>query len=149
MWTPASNLLTTIIILLPSVTQVLATCRVPPCGDVQNNSPWRMKWADLSGGPHYCDVYNWHVGSDASPAPNMAHRRCSQGWVEVGEHKGGFAQRLDVDGFCFHDRRYRIRWGSAAGATYTLQPGVWTKISDAQTATCSQAADGMASCFIL
>jgi hypothetical protein len=118
---PAAAILT----LVSSAGAALGSgCRVPPCGDVYNNKPWTIKLSDLSGGDDYCDAYNWHGGDD-SPAPNMAHRPCKQNWISPGQHKGGWGNDyIDVDGFCFHDRSYRIRWVGAAGLSYTLNPGV-------------------------
>ena len=150
MRTPTASLAIIVVTLLSSAGNVIASrCIFPPCGEVYNNSPWTMKWADLDGGEHYCDVYNWH-GSDNSPAKNFAHRKCTQYPLDPGVHKGGWSNdRTDVDGFCFYDRSYRVRWLNAQGLSFTLDKGVWTKISSAQTATCSKSADGMPSCSIV
>ncbi|KAJ9644149.1 hypothetical protein H2201_008797 [Coniosporium apollinis] len=141
---PAAHLATTVVLLFSSAGAVLAAgCILPPCGEVYNNSPWTMKWADFSGGKDYCDVYNWNGGEGQS----FAHKKCTQNWLAAGGHKGGWSHdRIDVDGFCFHDRSYRIRY--LDGLSFTLEKGIWTKISSAQTAYCSKAVDGKPSCAI-
>ena len=109
-------------------------CTLPPCGRVNNGSPYRLKWADFGGGCDFCQVYNWH-GSDDSEKKNSVRRPCTQDWVNPGQDKGGYwNDGIDVDGFCFHDRGYKIVWED--GLHQDIPAGVWTKIGSGQTASC-------------
>ena len=132
---------------LHTITALSSGCRVPPCGRVNNGSPYRLKWADLSGGDDFCQVYNWHDGNGGETW-DSARRPCKQDWVNAGEDKGGFwNDRIDVDAFCYHDRLYRIQWDG--GRRQTLGAGVWTKIKSSQTALCKDVnGDGTPECFI-
>lgn len=124
-----------------------SSCRTFPCGRVNNGSPYRLKWADLERGSDRCQVYNWHGGKGGETWDSV-NRPCKQGWVNAGDDKGGyFNDRIDVDGFCYHDRQYKIQWGN--GRRYTIPAGVWTKIASSQTALCKDVnGDGTPECYI-
>lgn len=122
-------------------------CSLPPCGRVINGSPYRLKWADLGGGCDFCQVYNWHSG-DGGETWDSVRRPCSQDWVKKGEAKGGYwDDGIDVDGFCYHDRGYKIQWDD--GRHLDIPAGVWTKIGSDQTALCKDInGDGTPECYI-
>ena len=122
-------------------------CTTPPCGRVNNGSPYPLKWADLRGGSNFCQVYNWH-GSDDSETENSVRRHCKQDWVNAGQDKGGYwNDGIDVDGFCYHDRGYKIQWED--GVHLDIAAGVWTKIRSDETASCEDInGDGTPECYI-
>ena len=142
------NLVALFLVLALWVTTVAGSaCNAPPCGRVNNGSPYTLKWADLATGPHYCQVYNWH-GGGGGETWSSSRRKCRQDFVRPGANKGGyFNDRVDVDAFTYADRDYKIQWNS--GRKYTLTKGVWTKIKSTQTALCKDInGDGTPECFI-
>lgn len=124
-------------------------CTVPPCGRVNNASPYSLKWADpLGRGRNRCHVYNWHGGSGGETWGEKRDVKCKQNSLSAGDDKGGyFNDKIDVDGFCYADRSYKIQWSD--GRKYILGAGVWTKIKSSQTALCKDInGDGTPECYI-
>ena len=148
--TKGSTMQLTVPLLLSSVytMSVMGSgCTLPPCGRVNNRSPYRLKWADFGGGCDFCQVYNWH-GSDDSETWNSVRRPCTQDWVKAGEDKGGYwNDGIDVDGFCYDDRWYKIQWED--GRRLNITGGTWTKIRSDETALCGDTnGDGTPECYI-
>ncbi|KAK5744776.1 hypothetical protein LTR17_001852 [Elasticomyces elasticus] len=115
------------------------------CGRVENNTPWTLKWTEFSKGNDLCHVYNWNGGDGAvgwSPKPNGQRKvQCDQHSLAKHKNKGGYAERIDVDGVTFADRRWRVIWDES-GHSDDLAAGVWVKFSNAEVAVCGVNADG-------
>ncbi|KAK4890971.1 hypothetical protein LTR27_010420 [Elasticomyces elasticus] len=115
------------------------------CGRVENNTPWTLKWTELSKGSDLCHVYNWNGGDGAvgwSPKPNGQRKvQCDQHSLAKHKNKGGYAERVDVDGVTFADRRWLVIWDES-GHSDDLAAGVWVKFSNAEVAVCGVNADG-------
>ena len=143
------HLTTPALLLSLYITGVLSGgCTVPPCGRVNNASPYRLKWADFGGGGDRCHVYNWHNGKGGETWGEKRGVKCKQHFLKAGDDKGGFFNdKVDVDGFCYADRSYKVQW--EGGKKYTLGAGVWTKIKSSQTALCKDInGDGTPECYI-
>ncbi|KAK4194504.1 hypothetical protein QBC40DRAFT_259942 [Triangularia verruculosa] len=94
-------------------------------GVVVNRTPWTMRITrnpNSSSATHWCQFWNWWTLT--SPIPRSARVRCTQENLPPGKTSTG-----DVDGFTFHDREYY------SNSRATIR-GVWTKITDLDTATC-------------
>lgn len=114
---------------------VASGCSAPPCGRVVNKTRWGLKWADLGGGGDKCHVYNWN-GGDGSVKWNEKRVNCKQNSLGANSAKGGWSDRIDVDGITFADRRWRIVWED--GTSYDFAEGVWAKIGSGETITCTE-----------
>lgn len=66
---------------------------------------------------------------------------CKQHSLAAGKDKGGYDERIDVDGVTFTGRRWRVIWDES-GHSDDLAAGVWAKFSNAETAVCEVNADG-------
>lgn len=125
-----------LLLTLHTTLSAASGCTLPPCGRVDNKTRWRGKWADLSGGDHYCQVYNWK-GGKGSVGHSAKRVKCQQRTVNAHSAVGGWTHDLiDVDGITFHDRRWRIIWEN--GKSFDLAEGVWAKIGSGETATCRE-----------
>jgi hypothetical protein len=101
------------------------------CGEVYNGSPWAMHTTEYLGGSHgdRCDVWNWNGGSARAWRSRVA---CEQKRLSAHSARGG--RGVDVDAFTFNDRGYLL---NLHGKRSWQKKGVWTKISDWDTANCT------------
>ncbi|KAF5023778.1 hypothetical protein F66182_4171 [Fusarium sp. NRRL 66182] len=125
-------------VLLSSPSTVDARqCNGPPCGRIENETPWAAKWADLGMTDHRCQL-----STVTDPV------KCKQFTLPARTSRGGFLHppRTDVDAFCYANRGYYVRFG-LLGRWQPVRAGVWIKIDSAQTAKCD-ARDGAPHCTV-
>ncbi|KAK5700761.1 hypothetical protein LTR97_005278 [Elasticomyces elasticus] len=111
------------------------------CGRVENNTPWTVKWAEFGKGSESCFIYNYNNGDGStgwSPASGY-WLTCDQHNLAAGKGKGGYDDRVDVDGITY-DRKWVIIWQN--GHREELGRRQWAKISSGEWAACT-AADGV------
>ncbi|KAJ0415148.1 hypothetical protein BJY00DRAFT_293939 [Aspergillus carlsbadensis] len=132
------------LIAMASPMRVLAgDCLGPMCGGVENRSPWPMHWAQFIGStPGICRI--WNGGSGPSESPDT--QNCFTGVLHYGEDKGGWNTGIDIDGFTFLDKAYRVKFKNE-NVEKPVQAGSWTKIATTQWASCLEEL-GQPKCYI-
>lgn len=119
-------------------------------GEVQNDS-WHTMHSTikLNNAKHkdHCDVWNYSGG--LARTANWAYVKCAQSQLTSGSHAGG--GNTDVDAFTFNYTKYKL-YMSGPQATWldkgTINKGVWTKITDWDTATCTGKKNEVPVCYV-
>lgn len=116
------------------------------CGGVQNNTnTYTMQYTralNSEGHTDWCDVWN----SEGENRWNWVHWRCGQRSLGPNDARGGFGSDVDVDAFTFNTDSYTVTFDG--GGERTLDPGVWTKITNDQSANCQETAGSGLSCYV-
>ncbi|KAK5674152.1 hypothetical protein LTS10_013094 [Elasticomyces elasticus] len=110
------------------------------CGHVENNTPWTVKWAEFGKGSETCFVHNYGDGDGStgwSPASGY-WLKCDQHNLLAGEGKGGYDERVDVDGIT--RVRSEVHHHLAERSSPGVGPRQWANISSGEWVICS--ADG-------
>lgn len=115
------------------------------CGRVNNVADSGMYATfTLAGGtlPDQCVVWNGGGGS----ARSDISRGCTPQKVPPGDSRGGRFSGEDVDAFTYEDRPYHL---TIDDRRILVPRGVWTKISDLETATCRAPVPGTVECHVV
>jgi hypothetical protein len=121
-----------------------AGCTLGICGKVDNQSGFGMYTTvglNASNAPNLCAVWNKNGGATW----DQVTWKCWQRYLGPHSSRGGNFTGVDVDAFTFNDRPYYV---VIDGQSLLVQQGLWTKISNTQTATCKDYVASAARCVV-